>query len=56
VSRVEIHRLIKEWGKIRAVDDVSFQVAEGSLTVLLGPFKTSFISFLASFTFQRETP
>lgn len=37
MSRIEIHHLIKKWGKIRAVDDVSFQVAKGSLTVLLGP-------------------
>lgn len=37
MSRIEIHHLTKAWGKVRAVDDVSFQVAEGSLTVLLGP-------------------
>lgn len=34
---IETHHLVKQWGKIRAVDDVSFRVAEGSLTVLLGP-------------------
>ena len=37
MSRIEIHHLTKAWGNITAVDDVSFQVAEGSLTVLLGP-------------------
>jgi sn-glycerol 3-phosphate transport system ATP-binding protein len=37
MSRIETHNLVKEWGKIRAVDGVSFKVAEGSLTVLLGP-------------------
>ncbi len=37
MSSIETHHLVKEWGKIRAVDDVSFRVAEGSLTVLLGP-------------------
>lgn len=37
MSSIETHDLVKEWGKIRAVDGVSFQVAKGSLTVLLGP-------------------
>lgn len=37
MSSIETHNLVKEWGNIRAVDGVSFQVAEGSLTVLLGP-------------------
>ncbi len=37
MSTIETHNLVKEWGKIRAVDYVSFRVAEGSLTVLLGP-------------------
>jgi sn-glycerol 3-phosphate transport system ATP-binding protein len=37
MSSIETPNLIKEWGRIRAVDGLSFQVAEGSLTVLLGP-------------------
>ena len=37
MSRIDTHNLVKEWGDVRAVDDVSFQVADGSLTVLLGP-------------------
>mgnify|MGYP000167809806 CR=1 FL=1 len=37
MSSIETHKLVKEWGKVRAVDGVSFQVAKGSLTVLLGP-------------------
>jgi len=37
MSSIETHSLVKEWGKVRAVDGVSFQVAEGTLTVLLGP-------------------
>ena len=37
MSSIETHNLIKEWGRDRAVDGVSFHVAEGSLTVLLGP-------------------
>ena len=37
MSSIETHNLIKEWGRVRAVDDVSFHVPEASLTVLLGP-------------------
>jgi sn-glycerol 3-phosphate transport system ATP-binding protein len=37
MSRIETCNLTKEWGRVRAVDGVSFQVAEASLTVLLGP-------------------
>lgn len=37
MSRIEIRRLVKAWGTVKAVDDISFQVAEGTLTVLLGP-------------------
>ncbi|MBR9984983.1 MAG: ABC transporter ATP-binding protein [Desulfosarcina sp.] len=37
MSRIEIHELAKQWGPVVAVDQVSFTVTEGSLTVLLGP-------------------
>ncbi len=37
MSSIETHNLVKEWGKVRAVDGVSFHVTKGSLTVLLGP-------------------
>ena len=37
MSSIETHNLVKEWGKVRAVDGVSFHVAKGSLTILLGP-------------------
>ena len=37
MSRLEIRELAKQWGAVVAVDQVSFSVAEGSLTVLLGP-------------------
>jgi sn-glycerol 3-phosphate transport system ATP-binding protein len=37
MSRIETHNLVKQWGPVRAVDDVSFHVADASLTVLLGP-------------------
>ncbi len=34
---IEIRNLVKKWGNFHAVDDVSFQVPQGTLTVLLGP-------------------
>lgn len=37
MTGVEIHNLVKQWDDFRAVDDVSFQVPQGTLTVLLGP-------------------
>ena len=37
LSRVEVASLTKAWGETRAVDDISFSVDQGSLTVLLGP-------------------
>jgi sn-glycerol 3-phosphate transport system ATP-binding protein len=37
MSRIDIHQLAKHWADVPAVDQVSFTVPEGSLTVLLGP-------------------
>ena len=37
MSRIDIHQLTKTWAEAPAVDQVSFTVPEGSLTVLLGP-------------------
>ena len=37
MTGIEIRNLTKHWGDARAVDDVSFQVLQGTLTVLLGP-------------------
>jgi len=37
MSRIDIHKLVKQWDAVVAVDNVSFTVPEGSLTVLLGP-------------------
>ena len=37
MSRIDIHELTKLWTDVPAVDQVSFTVPEGSLTVLLGP-------------------
>ena len=34
---VEIHNLTKEFNKVKAVDNVSFSIKEGSITGLLGP-------------------
>ena len=37
MSRVEINQIEKSWGDFKALNSVSFEVAEQSLTVLLGP-------------------
>jgi ABC-type Fe3+/spermidine/putrescine transport system ATPase subunit len=37
VSRVEVRDLVKSYGGVRAVDGVSFVVAEGGITTMLGP-------------------
>ncbi len=37
MSRIDIRELAKQWGLVVAVEQVSFTVAKGSLTVLLGP-------------------
>jgi ABC-2 type transport system ATP-binding protein len=36
-SAIEVHGLSKQFGSIRAVDDLSFEVAEGRVTGFLGP-------------------
>jgi len=37
MTGIDVRNLVKQWGDVRAVDDVSFQVPQGTLTVLLGP-------------------
>jgi sn-glycerol 3-phosphate transport system ATP-binding protein len=37
VSAIVVEHASKAWGATRAVDDVSFEVADGTLAVLLGP-------------------
>jgi sn-glycerol 3-phosphate transport system ATP-binding protein len=37
VSAIAVRHVSKVWGATRAVDDVAFEVAEGTLAVLLGP-------------------
>jgi sn-glycerol 3-phosphate transport system ATP-binding protein len=37
VSAIAVRHVSKAWGATRAVDDVSFEVADGTLAVLLGP-------------------
>src|SRR3982751_4956651 len=37
MNPIRIENLSKHWGDVRALDDVSFEVPKGSLTVLLGP-------------------
>src|SRR5271169_5016759 len=37
MSAITLDHVTKNWGSVRAVDDVSLVAAEGSLLVLLGP-------------------
>ena len=37
MNPIRVEHLSKHWGEVRALDDVSFEVPKGSLTVLLGP-------------------
>ena len=37
MSGITVNNLIKRWDDFTAVDDVSFTVEEGTLSVLLGP-------------------
>nr|NIS39465.1 ABC transporter ATP-binding protein [Desulfuromonadales bacterium] len=37
MTGVQVEHLVKQWGSFRAVNDISFAVPEGTLTVLLGP-------------------
>lgn len=37
MTGIQILNLVKQWDDVKAVDDVSFEVPQGSLTVLLGP-------------------
>ena len=37
MSGIRVTNLVKQWDQTRAVDDVSFETEQGSLTVLLGP-------------------
>ena len=37
MSAIAVRHITKAWGATRAVDDVSFEIAHGSLAVLLGP-------------------
>jgi len=34
---ITVHHLVKQFGSFRALDDVSLEIADGSLTALLGP-------------------
>jgi ABC-2 type transport system ATP-binding protein len=37
MSVIQINHLVKEFGEVRAVDDLSFEVGEGTVTGFLGP-------------------
>lgn len=49
---VEVHDVVKSFGEVRAVDDVSFKVDDGKLFFLLGPSgcgKTTLLRLVAGF-------
>ena len=37
MSKVEVRQLLKQFGTLRAVDNVTFEAAEGGITTMLGP-------------------
>ena len=37
MTGIRVSNLVKQWDDVRAVDEVSFETEQGSLTVLLGP-------------------
>ena len=39
MSNVQIVDLVKRFGDVHAVDHVSVEIPEGSLTAILGPFR-----------------
>src|SRR5436190_15325021 len=56
-SVVSVHRLTKHFGRVHALEDVSFDVPQGSLFGLLGPNgagKTTLFSIAANFLFPTS--
>lgn len=50
MSAVSLHKLIKDYGGVRAVDDVSLEIAAGEFVVLVGPSgcgKTTLLRMIA---------
>ena len=51
---LEVDKLVKEFGQIRALDDVSLQVSRGEIVGLLGPNgagKTTLMNIIAGYIF-----
>ena len=57
MSGVRVENLIKQWGDFRAVNGVSFEASEGTLTVLLGPSgcgKSTILRLIAGLEFAES--
>ena len=57
MSGVRVENLVKRWGDFRAVDGVSFEVSQGTLTVLLGPSgcgKSTILRLIAGLEFAES--
>ncbi|MEK9762833.1 MAG: ABC transporter ATP-binding protein, partial [Deltaproteobacteria bacterium] len=57
MSGVRVENLVKRWGDFRAVDKVSFEAPEGTLTVLLGPSgcgKSTILRLIAGLEFAES--
>ena len=57
MSGVRVENLVKQWGDFRAVDGVSFEALEGTLTVLLGPSgcgKSTILRLIAGLEFAES--
>jgi len=58
-SAIEVHNLTKQFGPLRAVDDLSFEVAAGRVTGFLGPNgsgKTTTLRMLLDWSRSPEAP
>ena len=56
-SFIQINRISKHFGNVKAVDDVSFQIKEGEFFSLLGPSgcgKTTLLRLLAGFEYPTN--
>ena len=56
-SFIQINRISKHFGNVKAVDDVSFQIKEGEFFSLLGPSgcgKTTLLRLLAGFEYPTS--
>lgn len=57
MSSVRVENLVKQWDDFRAVDGVSFEAPEGTLTILLGPSgcgKSTILRLIAGLEFAES--